>query len=590
MQFNLPENLREKVAIYDPALKPLIIAQQAEAASSKKRDTYSLGLPNNLLPNDLCTEIEQIELSKAINKMPATERAVFAEVEGKGCYIIIWHRSVWVACWFFNKDYKNAGYVYGASMAFKNTDHTWSKVPTIDFGKKASKFNPINGESITCKYGRTEFVYAVKLVTKSDIINDYPCLPFDAYINRWGQSVSVKNGTIRSFTRKLTKQIPHWKDEALFTRIKDEANPIKIIANETGNYWSGEELTQDFTAENILNFLKKKLSINNEMSAVLETPYFKKELAQAIKKTKDKLYDPNTQKRRDVAVSFTRFIHQLKNLQTFSQIYPNAALDHYQQAFELGAYHEKLYLPSYRHTQETNPGLPGTGRNSTEWIRNSVPVTSYLKIIRNKYEEKKAEWEAKKATPVSIYGPDLEFATFRLRELDDTITMLQTCIDDQMSKGKGYAEVPCPTRWRISDWHDHVSALCFKIRNPNENFRQDLLPTPISVNSNGQKWTYFQPIDLHQLALWGRAVRNCVGNASSYKEGIKKKTHFIVLAMIDNKPHITIQLKVNNGVLTVDQIADVANKRLTPEQQEQFKQTFSDALAQAESAIPKEAQ
>ena len=36
----------------------------------------------------------------------------------------------------------------------------------------------------------------------------------------------------------------------------------------------------------------------------------------------------------------------------------------------------------------------------------------------------------------------------------------------------------------------------------------------------------------------------------------------IVLVMIDNKPRYTVQLTVDNGVMHVSQIADIANGRL----------------------------
>jgi hypothetical protein len=52
--------------------------------------------------------------------------------------------------------------------------------------------------------------------------------------------------------------------------------------------------------------------------------------------------------------------------------------------------------------------------------------------------------------------------------------------------------------------------------------------TPIKVQHNDQQWTFIQPIDTHQLAAWGQAVRNCVGNATNYAEGVRKKQHFIV--------------------------------------------------------------
>jgi hypothetical protein len=107
---------------------------------------------------------------------------------------------------------------------------------------------------------------------------------------------------------------------------------------------------------------------------------------------------------------------------------------------------------------------------------------------------------------------------------------------------------------------------------------QDLFPAPIKVEHLGSVWTFFQPRDIHQLGQWGQAVRNCVGNASNYREGVKKKTHFIVLAMIDQRPRFTIQAKVSNGVLNVDQIADIGNRRLDDNERSSYELTFAKAL------------
>jgi hypothetical protein len=95
---------------------------------------------------------------------------------------------------------------------------------------------------------------------------------------------------------------------------------------------------------------------------------------------------------------------------------------------------------------------------------------------------------------------------------------------------------------------------------------------------NDHSWTFLQPIDTHQLAQWGQAVRNCVGSASQYAEDIKKRKHFIVLCMIDGKPTFTIQLDVSMGVMNVKQISGVANQRLNDEQREEYALAFKQAL------------
>jgi hypothetical protein len=139
-------------------------------------------------------------------------------------------------------------------------------------------------------------------------------------------------------------------------------------------------------------------------------------------------------------------------------------------------------------------------------------------------------------------------------------------------------ELEPPKRWRIAEFHDHVQAEAWKISNENVPMKQDLFPTPVKVQHQEKTWTFFQPINTHQLASWGQTVRNCVGSASSYADGVKKKQHFIVLGMLDSVPRFTIQLKVNNGVMHVSQITDLSNARLSSDQQADYSEAFKKAL------------
>jgi hypothetical protein len=142
-----------------------------------------------------------------------------------------------------------------------------------------------------------------------------------------------------------------------------------------------------------------------------------------------------------------------------------------------------------------------------------------------------------------------------------------------------------PKRWRLTEFHDHVQAEAWKIQHPNTDLPQDLFPAPVKIQAGEQTWTFLQPIDLHQLSAWGQAVRNCVGNASHYAEDIKKKKHFVVLAMVDHKPLFTIQLEVNNGMMSVTQIKGVANASLSDNEKDAYTKAFGDALKQRDKEL-----
>jgi hypothetical protein len=120
----------------------------------------------------------------------------------------------------------------------------------------------------------------------------------------------------------------------------------------------------------------------------------------------------------------------------------------------------------------------------------------------------------------------------------------------------------------------------WKIQNPNHDLPQKLFPQPIKAGEH----TFFQPIDTHQLAHWGRAVHNCVGS-SNYMEGIKKYKFLIVLCMIKGTPRYTVQLKIDNGMMHVSQIADVGNRRLNDSERADVEDAFKLALQQRESEL-----
>jgi hypothetical protein len=105
------------------------------------------------------------------------------------------------------------------------------------------------------------------------------------------------------------------------------------------------------------------------------------------------------------------------------------------------------------------------------------------------------------------------------------------------------------------------------------------------LENQEETWTFFQPHDTHQLALWGQAVRNCIGTASSYAEGVRKKAHFLVLCMVDKKPRFTVQLDVSMGMMSVKQIVGLSNSRLSSIDIDRYTKAFGEALKLREAEL-----
>ena len=59
----------------------------------------------------------------------------------------------------------------------------------------------------------------------------------------------------------------------------------------------------------------------------------------------------------------------------------------------------------------------------------------------------------------------------------------------------------------------------------------------------------------------------------------------IVLVMIDGKPRYTVQLRVDNGMMVVSQIADISNKRLEDSERFDVQNAFKQCLQLREKQL-----
>jgi hypothetical protein len=266
--------------------------------------------------------------------------------------------------------------------------------------------------------------------------------------------------------------------------------------------------------------------------------------------------NPDNTARKTIKYGYKAFEQITNSIHFVNKIWPECPLDYYRN------YYDELRSIRLDYLR-TNSQL-------IEWLRQHMSVASFFNILR-KYNELDPG-----ARIDSMSDYDYHLKSFY--ELIDTFSMIMRILEE----GK---TLEPPKRWRMPDFHDYVQAEAWKIQHKKEFLHQDLFPTPVKVSMGDSDWTFLQPIDTHQLAQWGQAVRNCVGSASQYAEDIKKRKHFIVLCMIDGKPTFTIQLDVSMGVMNVKQIAGVGNQRLDDDQKEKYSNAFKLALQSRESEL-----
>lgn len=543
MQFALPENLRQAVAQYDPVLKAALLAEK-RAKTKHASSSAPLGLPENLFPVEIMPAAMQAELVKELNSKTAENRHAVVNRPLADC-VLLHHRSVWLAAWVPTSD--EADYLYGFKCMWKSAASVHNKVD--DFTLRRNDWRQGMKAIFTeVKYGRTMFNEYSKTIKYDNITDGETQLPWQCLIDRWSKHSDEKwNIANRVLTKKLASRLPQWEDgSGVFDRYMYQNSPSRIAFDD--NYTNAE-----WNEETIIN----RLALKKE---ILNTPFFRREIMRVMNEVKTKALDPEVISRRAVQKPWKYLQHQCNFVKYFINLYDDASLDYIQQMYEIGRHCDPIQYLSDA---------------CIRWIKANIPIASWVKLFST-FAESNTE-----NIPYSSFH---FISTCRFGELCDTLNMLETVL---RSKSNRIEDVGRPDRWRITEFHDYFTAESFKANNTNEPLPQDLFPEPVKVDHLGSRWTFFQPRDVHQLAQWGSAVRNCVGAASNYRDGIKKQTHFIVLAMIDNRPRFTVQLKVANGMMDVIQVAGIGNKPLTSEERSSYEITFAAALQQRAQSLRK---
>ena len=573
MEFCLPTNLQTKLIAYDPQLKALV---RTQTQSTTKKSKYPLGNPIDLIPNDIITVARLQDAIDAINKEPAPGRyREFTKVttEGTITHAILYHyEQVWYAAWLPPKG-KEDDYIYGYTYAYKDTATVRKVIP-----------HALNQTTDICTYipsGKSMFVTYTQEVTKQDVIDGQDKRNWNIpNVNDYAKKSRSLYEPIHRFHLQVEMSTPQWEDSrTIFERIKTTCIADLLTRKHNTDYWITRDkakwlpsldiifdLIKDDDVYSAYNIVDNSCSGCKTILHILDTPFFRKWIQNKCNESIEIFNNSNNNAKINILQPWNMIFHLCKQIKSVHNIWGAICpLDYYQT--NLNA----LLGVSFDTTYRTKDSFP--------WLVKHMPVASFFTWI-NKFHETKELERLNSSTNYPRYSmkTDLGIHLDSFRDLDDTLSMLTDVINDK-------GELAPPKRWRITEFHDYVQAEAWKISNTNEKLPQDLFPTPIKVQHNEQQWTFIQPIDTHQLAAWGQAVRNCVGNATNYAEGVRKKQHFIVLCMIDNKPQFTVQLKVSMGMMTVDQIAGISNARLSEEQRESYTKVFGQALQQREEVL-----
>lgn len=572
MLFRLPEQLQTELLAYDPTLKALARSQQQKKQA--KKATHPLGNPNDLIPDDIIRSSVLQDAINNINGNPAAARfQIFTKIvdvatpEARTVTIaILYHyEQCWYAAWLPPKG-KEDEYLYGYAYAHKDTATAMKMIP-----RPVKEDFELN-HSIRKQYGRSTFHMRHDTVTVEQVRTSQ----YDSQVKRWNipgvASYYKKSGdmyqAIKGFEEALRNKLPFWTDSrGIFDRVRS-TSISKLLVEEVPDDTLGDPKTwqpsyesliklMDATVDDIYSYRLSEYKSLNTIRHIIETPYFRRWIQQHCDEAIKRFNDPATKTMAEVKRPWITIKTYLSAIRGVHSLWPDCPIDYYQNNINA------LIGVSFRlnHNERT-----------FEWLREHMPVASFFHMLNKYYEEQEAEI----AQNQNSYRRNWSFNerlgrnVHSFSDLTDALSMLTQVL----SQG----ELEPPKRWRIAEFHDYVQGEAWKIKNPNEGLPQDLFPQPVKVELNGESWSFFQPYDTHQLSSWGQAVRNCVGSATHYAEDCKKKKHFIVLCMLNGKPQFTIQLTVDMGMMSVKQIAGIANQSLTQEQKDQYTKAFGLAL------------
>ena len=570
MQFQLPQGLQVELLAYDPTLKQLARTTNSKTKSTKPK--FPLGQPYSFVPEDAIKTSLVQDAIDLINAEPVERRYhEFKRITGFGTDaksstvgILYHYESVWYAAWLPPKG-KEQNYVYGFAIAYKDNKASKNMIPY-------AVNNIQDTQVVPC--GRSNFITYSRVVTKQDIIDGYDRPMYEIAQLSWKKGGQIREA-IKRFKDSLADTIPTWNDSrgGIFARIK-HSNYVKLL--EIGRYINEEDWnTWKPSVDNVFKIIDGlkggprdyNWGYYKPIRHIIDKPFFRKWIQARCDEVILRLSDAENQSEMIVKHPWNQITALFEAIGYVNRVWPDCPVDYYQT-------HINNLLALY------NPRWQFEGNRVSNWLNEHMPVASYFHIV-NKHVTQGPELTAA-CRMTSTISSSTGLTQYYFTEWKDTLQLLHKVLCDREAKNETFTP---PKRWRLTEFHDYVQAEAWKIENTNHKLPQDLFPEPIKLTLDNQAWTFIQPIDTHQLAAWGQAVRNCVGDAASYADGVRKKKHFIVLAMLDNKPTFTIQLEVDRGMMSVKQIVGTCNARLTGDQQDSYTKAFAQALKLQESKL-----
>lgn len=217
-------------------------------------------------------------------------------------------------------------------------------------------------------------------------------------------------------------------------------------------------------------------------------------------------------------VNFYKISNYISNINFLTSVWSDISYDYFQNyqniLMKLDLYSENI-------------------ENCYNWMKFNMSYQTFLHMVQHFYEKEGFR------QVIEIYN--------------DTFNQLSKVI---IRWGKTPEKITKPAKWRLQDFHDHVSYLYIESNSQNVEHHPEFIPFPVKINN----WKIYQPKNTVELQLWGRRVRNCV---ASYENSILQKQSVIVLIEENDKPTYTVELDYNylkKGEFKFNQVVGLTNR------------------------------
>lgn len=597
MQFALPSTLAEHLLDYDDVHRERqqqLKKQQEQAAAAERRQRRSsvnsrpLGMPIGIIPADIVPAEELERALKIINAASTENRHEHWLTDTGQFRAAIWHLtmpekrgSCWMAAWA-NPE-RNGCYVrvMAKESCAPSGQRTWyrSKIRLnphggVAYSNQSEPLFPSTDEQVASGlwtkiklpratwWQRTWFFDERSVASDPDFIEPEKLIDLTA---NWSRRSAAASYQFRGQTALRVMKycadflgIPE-RDEygrAWYSPFASCQKTPFLLACDHG---CTPRATDETLTDLILNWRPSIADLR--LSEQDNTPFFRSHFTKRITAWLE-LCDTFPRNLDEVGTAWKSIANEREDLAAIHNLWPDITRDHVQSLFtasidgnsvhETYASHLRSHCLHYCLAQgwtvgPMDPFLQAIDTPGPRWIRENVPIETWIRWCQ------------------------LDQRDELRRALAGLLGLIRVTKDEQ-----DYV-IPRPNRWRLEEVVNLFEEQQFLRTTPNEALPQDLFPQPVKVLVNDTKYTFFQPINTHQLHAWGSAVRNCVGNGS-YADRIKRHRAFIVLAQVDNKPIFTVQLSLRNGTLLVDQLVGVANQRPSSEEQATYQEAMRQAL------------